>query len=334
MCPRDSLKPRCQAADSAIAGSAVAARLWGMTNRYIGSGPYCYANCMAMALADGTGPGLLEVLTGSPFGLQLLGGRRPLFDPLGWDPEIGIGAALDLLGWSCERSGGGDAGTALERLRGATATGPVLAGPVEMGLLLHHPGAGTAIGADHYLLVLAFDGDVVCFHDPDGHPYATLPAGAFATAWRGDSIEYPHDEYTMRTGFRRIRDVGASEALRASVPAAIIWLNGRPEQAPPGSMGGGDAAVALADLAETGLTDDQREEMMWFAVRVGARRLADAEHWLSQIGLKEAAVIAGAQARIVGGLQYPLVTRDDATVAKMMRDLAPTYHQLCQALSA
>lgn len=120
-----------------------------MTNRYIGSGPYCYANCMAMALADGTGPGLLEVLTGSPFGLQLLGGRRPLFDPLGWDPEIGIDAALDLLGWSCERSGGGDAGTALERLRGATATGPVLAGPVEMGLLGHHPGAAGAIGADH-----------------------------------------------------------------------------------------------------------------------------------------------------------------------------------------
>ena len=92
--------------------------------------------------------------------------------------------------------------------------------------------------------------------------------------------------------------------------------------------------MALAAWPETGLADDQREEMMWFAVRVGARRLADAEHWLSQIGLKEAAVIAGAQARIVGGLQYPLVTRDDATVAKMMRDLAPTYHQLCQALSA
>jgi hypothetical protein len=42
----------------------------------------------------GLGPGLLEVLTGSPFGLQLLGGRRPLFDPLGWDPGIGIDAAL------------------------------------------------------------------------------------------------------------------------------------------------------------------------------------------------------------------------------------------------
>jgi len=305
-----------------------------VTNRYIGSGPYCYANCMAMALADGTEPGLLEVLTGSPFGFQLLGGHRPLFDPLGWDPEIGIDAALALLGWSCERSGGGEAGAALERLAKAVALGPVMVGPVEMGLLLHHPGAGTAIGADHYLLVLAFDGDVICFHDPHGHPYATLSAQAFATAWRGDSIGYPHDEYTMRTGFRRIRDIGAPEALRASVPEAITWLNGRPEQAPPGSLGAGEGALALADLAEAGLTDNQSGEMMWFAVRVGARRLADAEHWLRQIGLEEAAVIAGTQARLVGGLQYPLVSRDDATVAKTMRDLAPTYHQLCQALNA
>jgi hypothetical protein len=99
-----------------------------MTTRYIGSGPYCYANCMAMALADGTDPGLLEVLTGSLFGLELLGGRRPLFNPLGWDPQIGIDAALDLLGWSCQRSDGGDADAALTRLQRhhvpASAAGP------------------------------------------------------------------------------------------------------------------------------------------------------------------------------------------------------------------
>jgi hypothetical protein len=125
-----------------------------MTARYIGSGPYCYANCMAMALADGTDPGLLEVLTGSPFGLELLGGRRPLFNPLGWDPQIGIDTALDLLGWSCQRSDGGDADAALTRLRHAAGGGPVLAGPVEMGLLRHQPDAAGAIGADHYVMVV------------------------------------------------------------------------------------------------------------------------------------------------------------------------------------
>ena len=125
------------------------------TPRYIGSGPYCYANCLAMMLADDTEPGLLEVLTGSPFGLQLLGGHRPLFDPVGWDPGIGMDAALALLGWTCERTGGGDAETALSRLRGALPNGPALVGPVEMGLLRHHPDAGEPIGADHYVVVIA-----------------------------------------------------------------------------------------------------------------------------------------------------------------------------------
>jgi len=183
-----------------------------MACRYIGSGPYCYANCLAMVVADGTDPGLLEVLTGAPFGLQLLGGRRPLFDPVGWDPGIGMDAALALLGWSWERSDGGDAAAALKRLREATGSGPVLAGPVELGLLRHHPDAAGPIGADHFLLVVAVDGELVRFHDPHGHPYATLPAEAFAAAWRGDSIDYASTEYTMRTGFRRVRQVAPLDA--------------------------------------------------------------------------------------------------------------------------
>lgn len=84
--------------------SPVTVRLDRMSHRYVGSGPYCYANSMAMILADGTEPGLLEVLTGAPFWPQLLGGRRPLFDPMGWDPGIGFDAALQLLGWTCTRS--------------------------------------------------------------------------------------------------------------------------------------------------------------------------------------------------------------------------------------
>ncbi|MGH3157060.1 MAG: hypothetical protein ACRDNF_10845, partial [Streptosporangiaceae bacterium] len=121
-----------------------------MTHRYIGNGPYCYANCLAMVMSDGTDPGLVEVLTGSPFGMQMLGGQRAMFSPLGWDPGIGIDAALGLLGWTCERSQGGTEAEALERLDEAVAAGPVLVGPVEMGLLLHHPDATGPIGADHY----------------------------------------------------------------------------------------------------------------------------------------------------------------------------------------
>jgi hypothetical protein len=305
-----------------------------MTSRYIGSGPYCYANCLAMAIADGTDPGLIEVLTGSPFGLQLLGGRTPLFDPLGWDPGIGIDTALDLLGWTCERSDGGTVNEAMSRLRRAVASEPVVVGPVEMGLLGHQPQAQGPIGADHFLLVTGFDADTVRFHDPDGHPYATMPAKAFAAAWRADSIAYAEAEYTMRTAFRRVRAVAPLDALRASLPGAVAWLEGRPEQAPSASVGPGAAALALASMIEDGLAAGQRDSLVWFAVRVGARRLADAEYWLGQLGLAEAAAIAGRQARLVGSLQYVLVAGDDdAAAATMLHELAPTYAALCRELA-
>src|SRR6516225_8369180 len=66
----------------------------------------------------------------------------------GWDPETGIDAALSLLGWTCQRSHGTEPTMALQNLGAALAGGPVLVGPVEMGLLRYHPDAAGAIGAD------------------------------------------------------------------------------------------------------------------------------------------------------------------------------------------
>jgi hypothetical protein len=48
---------------------------------YTGSGPYCYVNSLAMMLGEASPPpGVIAVLTGSPFGFVLLGGTLPLFD--------------------------------------------------------------------------------------------------------------------------------------------------------------------------------------------------------------------------------------------------------------
>ena len=304
-----------------------------MAPHYVGSGPYCYANSLAMVLSDGTEPGLVEVLTGSPFGIELIAGKELLFDPLGWDPGIGIEAALELLGWACDRSDGGDAASALERLGTALESGPVLVGPLEIGLLPHHPEPRGAIGSDHYVVVIGLEGQVIRLHDPHGYPYATMPAEACATAWRADSIPYANVEYRMWSGFRRLRRVEPLEALRRCLSEAVAWLEeGRPERVPPGSLGGEAAAFASADMVQDGLTPDQRAILIWFAVRVGARRLADAEHWLGQIGLPQASAIAGTQSRLVGGLQYPLVTGDDAATAALLRELAPTYRALQEAL--
>lgn len=306
----------------------------GVTVRYIGSGPYCYANSLAMMLGSaGPGPPVIEVLTGSPFGAELLGGVTPFFNPPGWDPGIGLDAAIGLLGWTCRRSGGGSGTDAAVRLDEASESRPLLAGPLEFGLLLHHPDSGTAIGSDHYVVVTGAEDGMVRFHDPHGHPYATLPTGDFLTSWRADSIGYATEPFTARAGFERVRDVDPAAALRRALPAAARWLAGdgsRP--APPGSLGGAAAVERLAGLVEAGLEPWQHDHLGYFAIRVGARRLSDAAACLALIGENTAAGIAGEQAQLVGAMQHPLVTGDRSTLARLLRRLAPTYEQLRASL--
>jgi hypothetical protein len=300
---------------------------------YTGSGPYCYVNSLAMLLGDQAPPvGLIEVLTGSPFGFELIGGTLPLFDPYGWTPEVGLDAAIELLGWSCERTDGTDPAEARARLVAATAHGPALAGPLDMGLLLYQPGTPADFG-DHYVAVLEADDDTVLLHDPHGHPYASLPTDAFLAAWRGAGVAYLDTGHVLRTGFVAGDVRSADDALRRSLPAAAGWLAGRTEvPVPPGTLGGGEAVERFAEQVEAGLPDGIQGHLAYFAIRVGARRLADAAACLASLGLTTAAAIATEQARLVGGLQYPVVTGDAKATAATLRRLAPTYARLAQAL--
>jgi hypothetical protein len=292
---------------------------------YIGSGPYCYANSLAMVLGPAAPePSAIEVLTGSPFGFQHEDGL-PWFDPLGWDPGIGLDVALDLLGWTCERTAGGSGDDAVRRLR--EARGPVLVGPVEMGLLGHQPGSGTAIGADHFVVVTAVTDGVVHFHDPHGFPFATLPVDEFGAAWESVAFSYPAQPFTMRTAFHRARPVDVHEALRASLPAARRLLT--PDGERPAA-----AVERFAALVAGGLTAAHTGHLVHFAVKVGARRLADAATWFDRLGLDAASAVAERQARLVGGLQHPLVHGDGAAAAAILCDLAPTYAELDSTLAA
>ena len=301
---------------------------------YVGSGPYCYANSLAMLLGPAApSPSVIEVLTGSPFGIELLAGRMPLFDPYGWDPDQGLDDAIALLGWTCQRQGALDDEQALAMLRDAVKAGPVLAGPMEVGLLRHTPGMTGPIGADHFVCVLDADDALIRFHDPNGFPYATLPAVDFLAAWRADTIPYKTTSYTMRSDFQRIRDVTPEAALTAALPAAVAWLRGRDDLAvPPGTTGGAVAARQLADLVEAGLDGEVQGHLIYFAIRVGARRLADAATELAGIGRDRAAAVATRQARLVGSLQYDIMAGAGASAAATLRQLAPTYDELAAAL--
>ncbi|WP_395680354.1 hypothetical protein [Inquilinus sp.] len=301
---------------------------------YIGSGPYCYANSFAMMFGDrGPSTAVIEFAAGGPFGMQLVGGMLPFFDPYGWTPEAGFDDALAALGWTSAVRRGGTAEQALAALGAALADGPVWVGPVEMGHLRHQPGMTGPIGADHYVVVLGLADGWVLMHDPQGHPYATLPVDDFMAAWRAESVDYA-TPFTLRTSFRQIRTVTEEAAIEAALPAARRWLameQGR--HLPAGTIGNAEAAERLAGTVEAGCDRGLRDHLVHFAVRVGARRVADAATCLGRIGRGEAAAVMDRQARLIGALQHPLVVGDDAAAAALLRRLAPSYGELLTALA-
>ncbi|QIG49632.1 hypothetical protein G5V57_19085 [Nordella sp. HKS 07] len=302
---------------------------------YIGSGPYCYANSFAMMFGAGApSPAVIEFATDSPFGVHLIGGTLPFFDPYGWTPEAGFDEALAAMGWRSQVSSGGTEAEALARLRCALAQGPVWIGPVEMGHLRHQPKMTGPIGADHYVVVLEADDRQVVMHDPQGYPYASLPLADFMTAWRAETVSYG-SPYTLRSGFVRERRVSEEEVIQASIPANLEWLAmQRGDGMPPGSLGNGEAALALAAMVDAGPDEELRSHLIHFAIRVGARRAADAATCLARIGLTEASRIADRQARLIGSMQHPLAAGDRRDAAAALRGLASTYVELLTALAS
>ncbi|MFI5892793.1 hypothetical protein ACIA5D_22050 [Actinoplanes sp. NPDC051513] len=301
---------------------------------YTGSGPYCYANSLSMILGPAAPPPpVIEVLTGSPFGFELIGGRRPLFDPYGWDPDRGLDDAIGQLGFAFRRTGADDDEQALAMLRDAVRAGPALAGPLELGLLRHQPGMTGPIGADHFVVVLEADEATVLFHDPQGHPYATLPTPQFLAAWRADTIAYRSKPYSLRYGFEGpLYAIGARQALGSAIPRAIAWLQGRTDlEVPPGTLGNADGVLRLAEMVADGSADN--DFLANFAVQVGARRLADAATALDLLGLGRAAEVATRQARLVGSLQYAVVAGETGAACETLRRLAPTYEELTKRLT-
>jgi hypothetical protein len=301
---------------------------------YVGNGPYCYANSFAMLLGSRSpSTAVIEVSTGGPFGMQLIGGRTAFFDAYGWTPDLGCDRALTAIGWTADKTSGGSAEEAFDRLRTAAAYGPVWVGPLEMGYLRHQPEMTGPIGADHFVVALDVNEERVLIHDPHGFPYAQVPVADFLTAWRADTLTYG-DPHTMRTGFEQVAEVSDADAVRSIVPAACDHLaQVTDRKMPPGSLGNADAAYRVAEMVEAGAENGLREEFIYFAVKVGARRLDDTATCLDLAGYSHAAQIAAEQARLVGSLQHPLVTRNYPKAAAALRELAPTYERLRTALS-
>jgi hypothetical protein len=302
--------------------------LWegGRVHAYVGSGPYCYSNTLSMVVGEGWRPGLVETLTGSPFGFQMVG-PLPLFDPAGWDPDTGLDQALDLLGWGSDRETLASADEALARLSTLCTQGPVFVGPMEMGLLRHQPGSDRPIGADHFVAVLDAGPEGVTMHDPQGHPYAWLPRADFVAAWGSDTLGYGSGRFPLRTNFRRVAARTPQDAVRDLLPLAHRWAHGDP------ASGTGTVAALrdLASRAEAGLGAPALPVLQHFSLRLGARRRVDAA--LELADWPRLAGILDRQARALGRAQLAAVGGAGTTLATTFRRMADLQEELAHALA-
>jgi hypothetical protein len=144
-------------------------------------------------------------------------------------------------------------------------------------------------------------------------------AGGEATAAIDRPVPYPSAPFTMRAGFHRTHDLDVATALRRSLLDAVRWLE---------ASGPGERVERLAGLVTAGLDEHTHGHLVHFALRVGARRLADASVWLGTIGHASAAEITDRQARLLGALQYDLVSGAQLAAAGTLLELAPTYAEL------
>lgn len=297
-----------------------------MTLRYYGNSPYCIANSLSVLFGDaGPGAATIEVASGSPFGIAIHGEDIIYFSSPIWRPESGINSALALNGWECDRIHG-SADESVAKLRQATWDAPMLAGPIEMGLLPYVPGLGQAVGADHNLVVIGIEeGDMVRAHDVIGWPFVTVPVESLLKAWEGNTFVYDADAYAVRFNFRAVRTVDRVSVLRSAMELAVEQLS---------APGIAEAAERAAQLVEGELTNMQYKYLVEFQVQAGARRLADAGSLYREIGCDAPAAILERQATLVGSLQLSLMTHEDARAAATFRELGPTYADLRDAFRA
>lgn len=235
-----------------------------------------------------------------------------------------------MLGYTCRRETFESCADAVATLGERVAEGPVLVGPVDMGLLAHQPGSDRASGADHFVVALEVTDREVVFHDPQGHPWAALPHDVFSAAWRAEQIGYATGSYAMRSAFEQREEVALEDALARSLKAATGWLAGRDLPVPPGTIGGRPGLERLTDLVDNGFDEDLAELLSQFSVRLGARRRTDAATCYAGIGFVSVAELLQEQARELGRLQYPATTRDGRAVAAGLRRLGQLHDALAE----
>lgn len=280
-----------------------------MQSNYVGNSHYCYSNSLNMCLKHAgmvnvPEVGILECMTGMPFGTLFMKLDTPLFfaSHANINPHIGLSRALSILKWSCTLWQDDNAESALDALKESLSKGPVLLGPLDLGFLLYDPQHESKSGGDHFIVLLKLEGNLVQVHDPQFYPFAVLPLDDLMRAWYAGNLGYAKSSYSMRFGFQEEREVSIDEMLKDTLASAVELIHAMPSG--PVFYGGSAALRMAADIVRSGPSEAFKGMLVYAAFPLGSRRCLDAARFLSKVEQWEAAKWMEEKAELFGRAQY------------------------------
>lgn len=300
---------------------------------YVGNGAYCYANCITMLLAsigEKISPSQIEVLTGVGFGAVWEESEKVAWFNGKLTPDEGVDNALKLLGLTVvENSIRADGSNAIEVLKEEIWNGPVIVGPLDMGMLTYNPNHANLLGCDHYVLAYAIDEQFLYLHDPAGFPHVTLPIHLLSEAWRAEHVQWKRKPYQMWARPSRINspseDELAGQALsyfKSLYVSTIEWAAQYHKTVNSGAIRTFSLAVGNHDFTHGGVGN-----MKYFLFQLGARRAMDAAEFLKKHD-PPLAKMKAEQARIFGTCHSHAVREDWSALSEALKNLAILEDQI------
>lgn len=296
--------------------------------KYIGKAEYCYANSTAMLLAsigENISPNKIEVLSGIGLGAFLDEKSKALFfSNLCAEPDEGISRALNILGFSYDEKNCVDQNSnPFDELKEVLAFGPAVLGPLDLGLLVYNPNSIGAIGADHFVLAYAIDGDRVFLNDPYGFPQVSLTLLQLKEAWRADKISYKRGYYRFWTNPKRIKSPTEKEVYELAIQSfAEIYKASRKKAENNKRLIGSTAIIHEAERVRQKIaTQDELEFLTGFMLPVSASRALDYAEFFDAYNPK-LAELKRTQAQLFGKAQVFAVGKNGESFFTTMTELA------------
>lgn len=309
-----------------------------MTIFYRGSGQYCYANSLSMALqsvGEEYDPSYLECMTAVSISAFIADDNMPFFSGKYNAPDKGINVALNHLGYDyqhyyCEPSEDFDGEESFQKLEELLTYGAVIAGPLDMGKLVYLPNHPYLNGVDHYVAIYQVDHELVYLHDPAGYPFMSITRQQYIEAWRAESISYRIGSFSMWGDFRKVSDTTRLEQFQKTEQhiKQTLFFEKKEENV------GSNAIRALAEQLKNGdLTDALRGHLSFFSFQLGAKRCSDFATFYQPYD-RQKAILKVEQGKTFGAAHVALMKEDwNQLYSKLLKiaELEEQFQTLCGA---